>query len=76
MLPGGVGPTEGSMSGLLALRGVDLPVAVAATLVIRVATLWFAVAVGAVAMFIAQGRLDTAADPTEPYGPQDVQDSG
>ena len=75
MLPGGVGPTEGSMSGLLVLRGVALPAAVGATFVIRVCTLWFAVAVGAVAMFIAQTGQGRMNDSVESIGDQDVQDN-
>ena len=47
MMPGGLGPTEASMSGLLVLGGMGLPDAVGSTFVIRVCTLWFAVAVGA-----------------------------
>jgi glycosyltransferase 2 family protein len=74
MLPGGIGPTEGSMSGLLVLRGVELPVAVGATFVIRVCTLWFAVAVGAVAMFVAQGRLKGFRESSELYDSQGVQE--
>jgi uncharacterized protein (TIRG00374 family) len=75
MLPGGIGPTEGSMSGLLALRGVELPVAVGATFVIRVCTLWFAVAVGAVAMFLANGRLNGFRESAELSESQNVQQS-
>lgn len=47
MLPGGLGPTEGSMSGLLVLQEVPLATAVGAIFVIRICTLWFAVAIGA-----------------------------
>lgn len=46
MLPGGVGLTETSLSGLLIINGLSKPIAIAATLIIRVATLWFAVAIG------------------------------
>ena len=63
MMPGGVGPTEGSMSGLLAYEGMALPDAVAATLVIRVCTLWFAVALGAGALVVFRRRF--AADPED-----------
>ena len=75
MLPGGVGPTEGSMSGLLVLRDVALPVAVGATFVIRVCTLWFAVGVGAVAMFVSQRQMADVNGSSEPTGDQDVQGS-
>lgn len=50
MLPGGLGATEGSMTGLLVFTGVATPVAVAATLIIRICTLWFAVLVGIAAL--------------------------
>lgn len=50
MLPGGIGPTEGSMTALLMGLNVPRAAAVAATLVIRACTLWFAVAVGALAL--------------------------
>lgn len=47
MLPGGLGVTEGSMTGLLVLLGkmAQAP-AVAATLLVRLCTLWFGVLVG------------------------------
>jgi uncharacterized protein (TIRG00374 family) len=48
MLPGGLATTEGSMTGLLLLRGIPKDLAAAATIAIRVATLWFAVFVGLV----------------------------
>lgn len=46
MLPGGLGTTEGTMTGLLLLLEVPAAIAVASTLIIRLATLWFAVVVG------------------------------
>ncbi len=45
-LPGGLGSTEAVMSLLLISLGVDKPVALAATLICRIATLWFAVFIG------------------------------
>ena len=45
-LPGGLGTTEGTMTGLTILHGLPKDAAAAATIVIRVATLWFAVALG------------------------------
>lgn len=47
-IPGGLGTTEAIMILLLTLVGADYPTAVAATLVCRLATLWFAVAIGGV----------------------------
>lgn len=52
LLPGGLGAAEVSMIGLLALLKVTGAAASAATLIIRVCTLWFAVFLGAVALFI------------------------
>jgi uncharacterized protein (TIRG00374 family) len=53
-LPGGLGTTEGSMTGLAILHGVARDAASAATIVIRLATLWFAVALGL--LWIASSR--------------------
>lgn len=59
-LPGGLGVTEAGMSGLLVktAQGVGAPVAVAATFLTRVCTLWFAVAVGCGALVLFNRRLD------------------
>lgn len=46
LLPGGLGTTEGSLTGLAIVEGMPRDAAAAATIVIRVATLWFAVALG------------------------------
>lgn len=48
--PGGLGGTEAAMVALLALQGISLEIAVPATIVIRLTTLWFAIAIG-VALF-------------------------
>jgi uncharacterized protein (TIRG00374 family) len=75
MMPGGVGPTEGSMSGLLAYEGMALPDAVAATLVIRVCTLWFAVALGAGALVAFRDRFAAGnEDETELKASQGVKE--
>ena len=50
MLPGGLVGAEATMVGLLTASGVDLPVALAATAIIRVTTLWFAVLLGFLAL--------------------------
>ncbi len=47
-IPGGLGSTEAVMVLLLKLVGADTPSAVAATLICRLATLWFAVVIGGV----------------------------
>jgi uncharacterized protein (TIRG00374 family) len=49
-LPGGLGGTEATMVGLLVLQGLTQPIAIAATVVIRLTTLWFAVVLGLSAM--------------------------
>ncbi|HZH28447.1 MAG TPA: lysylphosphatidylglycerol synthase transmembrane domain-containing protein [Azospirillaceae bacterium] len=49
-LPGGLGGTEAAMLALLAAHGVGLDLAIPATAVVRVTTLWFAVALGFVAL--------------------------
>ncbi|MFZ4538376.1 lysylphosphatidylglycerol synthase transmembrane domain-containing protein [Propionivibrio sp.] len=53
-LPGGLGSSEAVMIGLLVLNGFPEPAAVTATLICRLATLWFAVGLGAV--FLARQR--------------------
>ena len=45
-LPGGLGTTEATMVLLLLSLGVDHSVALAATLICRIATLWFAIFIG------------------------------
>jgi len=45
-VPGGLGGTELVMTTLLILTGVDAPIAVSAVIICRLATLWFAVAIG------------------------------
>ena len=49
-MPGGLGGAEAVMVSLLTLKGVPMPAAVAATVFIRLATLWFAVVIGLVAL--------------------------
>jgi len=44
--PGGLGGAEAAMVGLLVVNGVALEIAVPATLIIRVTTLWFAIGIG------------------------------
>jgi uncharacterized protein (TIRG00374 family) len=66
-LPGGLGGSEASMILLLRLSNVPLPLAVSATLLIRLATLWYAVAIGIVALLVGT-RLPSKASavPTQP----------
>ena len=49
-MPGGLGGTEAVMVALLLANGIPQGDAIAVTLVIRLATLWFAVGIGAVAL--------------------------
>ncbi len=46
MLPGGLLASEGALAALLGAQGLDPAAAASATLIIRAATLWFAVALG------------------------------
>ena len=50
MIPGGLGVAEGSMTGLLVTNGVDKTAAVAGTMLIRLVTFWFAIALGLIAL--------------------------
>ncbi|MFT6207746.1 MAG: hypothetical protein ACJA2G_003026 [Cognaticolwellia sp.] len=50
-LPGGLGSSEAVMISLLVLKGMAMPTAIAATVFIRLATLWFAVVIGLVAIY-------------------------
>lgn len=50
-LPGGLGGTEAAMMFMLVKAGFDHPSAVAITFICRIATLWFAMALGVVTMF-------------------------
>ena len=55
-LPGGLGGTEATSVALLVLQGVPLDIAVLATAIIRVATLWFAVLIGFCVLPFAEAR--------------------
>lgn len=55
-LPGGLGGTEAVMGLLLISIGVDNATSVAATLVCRIATLWFAVMIGLLASLVLAMR--------------------
>ena len=58
-LPGGLGVTEGAMTAMLVetAMGVDKALAFDATLLTRLATLWFAVGIGLVLLAIARARI-------------------
>ncbi|MEN4748558.1 lysylphosphatidylglycerol synthase transmembrane domain-containing protein [Pseudomonas sp. Ps21-P2] len=55
-MPGGLGGAEAVMVGLLVWKGMNSADAVAATVLIRLATLWFAVAIGAVMLVRLKGE--------------------
>lgn len=58
-LPGGLGVTEATMTAMLvkSATGVDRALAFDATLLTRLATLWFAVGIGLVLLAIARARI-------------------
>lgn len=55
-LPGGIGGTEALLIGLSVFYGATSTIAVTATFLIRLLTLWFAVAIGIVALIAEQRR--------------------
>ncbi|MDX1501002.1 MAG: lysylphosphatidylglycerol synthase transmembrane domain-containing protein [Thermoanaerobaculia bacterium] len=57
LVPGGLLVSEGALTALLNLQGLATPAAASATLIIRAATLWFAVALGVVALPFVLRRL-------------------
>ena len=61
-LPGGLGGTEATSVALLLLQGVSLDTAILATAVIRIATLWFAVATGFAVLPFAEARQKQAGE--------------
>jgi uncharacterized protein (TIRG00374 family) len=61
-LPGGLGVTEGAMTVALVHDKIDRAAAVAATLLTRLATLWFAVLLGVVFLAIARRRIARRAE--------------
>jgi len=67
LVPGGLGVTEGSIAGLLLGMGMARPAAVSVTMLVRVATLWFGVGLGA--LFLLLGRKTTRQRPLTP-GPE------
>jgi uncharacterized protein (TIRG00374 family) len=60
-MPGGLGGSEAAMVLLLRMLRVPLSIAVAATLLIRAATLWFAVLLGIIAL-LARAPARASAD--------------
>lgn len=63
--PGGLGGAEAAMVALLILEGVPPEMAVPATLVIRVTTLWFAILIGLIVFPLAESASKKAKDALE-----------
>lgn len=55
-LPGGLGGAEAVMVAMLLWQGVPQPEAVAATVLIRLTTLWYAVLLGIIAVFMSRNE--------------------
>ena len=71
-LPGGLVGTEGSMVAMLQQSGAAREVASTGALLVRLATLWFAVVVGLVALLWLNriaGKVTESAPAVEPEGP-------
>jgi uncharacterized protein (TIRG00374 family) len=69
-LPGGLGAAEASIAGMLVLLlGLHKDMAAAATLIIRFATLWFAVALGLGVWTISRKKLFSTTSPLD-RGPE------
>ena len=54
-LPGGLGITEGSFTGLLNLQGISLSMAIVIVIIVRLFTLWFNVVIGFIALKLVGG---------------------
>lgn len=65
--PGGVGGAEAAMLALLSLQGVPLETAIAATAIIRITTLWFAVGLGVLVFPFAEGIATRSAHALEDH---------
>lgn len=63
MLPGGLGGVEASMIALLVALGVDIQLALVATAVIRLTTLWFAVFIGFTVLPFAMKKVHQFSSP-------------
>ena len=49
-IPGGIGITEGTLTGLFTLEGIDVSTALILSVIIRILTLWYSVCVGFIAL--------------------------
>jgi len=57
LVPGGIGPTEGSLTLLLVRTNIPLNISFVATFLIRVATLWFAILMGIIGLIYFQKKV-------------------
>lgn len=57
LVPGGIGPTEGSLTLLLVRTNIPLNISFVATFLIRVATLWFAILMGIIGLIYFQKKI-------------------
>ena len=64
-MPGGLGGAEVALIALLTLHGVPLEIAAPATAVIRLTTLWFAIAIGFIVSPMAEEASRKALDAVE-----------
>ena len=62
-IPGGLGSTEATMVLMLTVLGMEVTGAIAATIVCRVATLWFAVALGFCALATVEAGREGTVNP-------------
>ncbi|MGI9395395.1 MAG: lysylphosphatidylglycerol synthase transmembrane domain-containing protein [Boseongicola sp.] len=63
--PGGLGGAEAAMVGLLVVNGVAVEIAIPATLIIRVTTLWFAIGIGLLVFPVAEKNSKKTANDLE-----------
>ena len=49
-IPAGIGITEGTLTGLLTLEGIEISIALVLSVMIRILTLWYSVGVGFIAL--------------------------
>lgn len=63
--PGGIGGAEAAMIALLTLEGVPLEISLPATAIIRLTTLWFAIAIGLIVFPIAERHSKKVRDALE-----------
>jgi uncharacterized protein (TIRG00374 family) len=68
-LPGGLLAAEGALTALLGAQGLDTAAAASATLIIRAATLWFAVVLGLAALPFVLRWLRRATPPRSSRAP-------